>query len=57
VDEENKELRKLLWLRHGCEISRLYGDDGEMQCGYCMIDFKRDSLQQIQKGLRGVDND
>lgn len=39
--EENLELRKLLWLRHGCSIHLLYGDDGEMQCGVCKIDFKR----------------
>lgn len=38
---ENKELRRLLWLRHGCFISALYGDDGEMSCGACIIDFKR----------------
>jgi len=42
---ENKILRKLLWLRHGCE--GLYGDDGEMQCGKCRIDFKRDDIDKI----------
>lgn len=39
-------LRKLLWLRHGC--TGLYGDDGEMQCGTCMIDFKRMSSKDIE---------
>lgn len=39
-------LRKLLWLRHGCD--GLYGDDGEMQCGRCLIDFKRMSPADIQ---------
>lgn len=34
-------LRELLWLRHGCDFSALYGDDGEMQCHSCKIDFKR----------------
>lgn len=34
-------LRQLLWLNHGCAVSTLYGDDGEMQCSKCGIDFKR----------------
>lgn len=46
--EEMLRLKKLLWLRHGCSIAGLYGDDGEMQCGNCMIDFKRMSAQEIE---------
>ena len=38
-------LREMLWLRHGCEVGTLYGDDGEMQCSHCMIDFRRDTVQ------------
>jgi len=56
----NKKLRELLWLRHGCSISALYGDDGEMQCHSCQIDFKRDSIEVIKKCLhskRGLLND
>ena len=34
-------LRRLLWLRHGCPFGALYGDDGEMQCSECLVDFKR----------------
>jgi len=49
IDEENKILRELLWLRHGCDVIGLYGDDGEKQCGICMIDFKRDSPQLIKE--------
>jgi len=45
--EENMTLRKLLWLNHGHE--NLYGDDGEMQCPICMLDFKRDSVAKIEK--------
>ena len=44
---ENYQLRKLLWLHHGCHIDSLYGDDGEMQCQHCLIDFKRDSIEDI----------
>ena len=49
VNEENKELRELLWLRHGCSFFQLYGDDGEMQCHHCMIDFKRDPVEKISR--------
>jgi len=48
-DEDNKILRELLWLRHGCGIIGLYGDDGERQCAKCMIDFKRDSAELIKE--------
>ena len=45
------KIRKMLWLRHGCSIPALYGDDGEMQCSKCAIDFKRDSEDVIYNGL------
>jgi len=44
---EEHKLRELLWLRHGC--TGLYGDDGEMQCVTCGIDFKRDSAADIEQ--------
>lgn len=47
--EANKDLRKLLWLRHGCNITSLYSDDSEMQCNKCLIDFKRDTPESIKK--------
>ena len=40
-------LRKLLWLNHG--HWPLYGDDGEMQCSICGLDFKHDSTEVIEK--------
>jgi len=46
--EENYILRKLLWLGHGCPPHRLYGDDGEMQCHDCALDFKRSSIEVIE---------
>ena len=46
---ENVLLRKLLWLRHGCPFHALYGDDGEMQCSACGIDFKRASAEYIER--------
>lgn len=48
LQQQVSELRQMLWLNHGCEINALYGDDGEMQCTKCMVDFKRDSLALIK---------
>ena len=45
----DKKLRELLWLYHGC--TELYGDDGEMQCSRCLIDFKRDDPTRIERKL------
>lgn len=49
--EMGLEARKWLWLNHGCPVSVLYGDDGEMQCanatahpGRRVLDFRRDDL-------------
>jgi len=47
LERENVELRRMWWFNHGCEFSALYGDDGEMQCGSCLIDFKRDTVETI----------
>jgi len=57
ADNDEHELRQLLWLHHGCDVSKLYGDDGEMKCPVCMIDFKRDSVADIQAvwTKRGMD--
>ena len=41
-------MRKLLWLRHGHPVSALYGDDGEMQCAACCLDFKRQEPAEIE---------
>lgn len=49
LEAENETLRSLLWLRHGCPFPALYGDDGEMQCHECCLDFKRDSAQRISE--------
>lgn len=45
-------LRELVWYGHGCSGAALYGDDGEMQCAECRIDFKRDSVTEIQQRLQ-----
>ena len=45
----NEKLRLLLFASHGC--SGKYGDDGEMQCSTCKIDFKRDAPEVIEQRL------
>lgn len=49
VVREIRKFRELLWLRHGCSVADLYGDDGEMSCNKCMIDFKRASAESIEE--------
>src|SRR5580698_6357497 len=46
--------RILLWATHGC--TEKYGDDGELQCNSCKIDFKRNSISDIDAKIceRGV---
>ena len=51
IKEENRCLRMLLWLQHDCPNKMLYGDDGEMQCNACLTDFKRDSVDDIEKKI------
>jgi hypothetical protein len=49
AEAENTTLRKLLWIRHTSTPGALYGDDGEMQCGECGIDFKRLPAAEIDR--------
>jgi hypothetical protein len=48
VVEDNGMLRRLLFIRHGCSGPTLYGDDGEMQCKACGIDFRCMSATEIE---------
>ena len=51
MKERDKALRKLLWLRHGCDFSALYDDDGEMRCSKCHINFRRASIEEISNAF------
>ena len=54
---DNLQLRKRVWLNHGCPITALYGDDGEMQCNcgpHHPIDFKRASIAEIESKLTEI---
>ncbi len=46
------EMRKALWLTHG--HVDLYGDDGEMQCGQCVVDFKRATPDEFARWLNAL---
>jgi len=52
--EENMILRRLLWLYHGHKEG-LYGDDGEMQCAECRLDYKRDNIELIEKHFNDME--
>ena len=49
--DEGRILRYLLARAHDGPKHRIYGDDGELQCSACWIDFVRDSAQDIQRKL------
>ena len=46
---EAADLRRLLWMAHP-GVGK-YGDDRQMQCGACLIDFKRDSVELMQQRI------
>ena len=48
-EEVEFELRREWWINHGHGYHSLYGDDGEMQCGRCLVDFKRDPLERLKE--------
>ena len=48
VAELQREIRQRVWLNHGSHLNHgLYGDDGEMQCSQCGLDFKVIPFEQI----------
>lgn len=50
LSDEERTLRRMLWLRHDpSHFHLLYGDDGEMQCAECRIDFLRMPPQEIEE--------
>jgi hypothetical protein len=44
----DKDLRKEWWVNHGHPFGLQYGDDGEMQCGLCGVDFKREPMESLR---------
>lgn len=41
-----RDMRYFAWFNHGCPFGSQYGDDGEMSCGHCGVDFKREPANQ-----------
>ena len=42
-----RHLRQEWWFNHGCPSWALYGDDGEMSCSLCLVDFRRMVLDTL----------
>ena len=53
MNNNEMTLRRLLWLNHASDHI-LYGDDGEMACNTCFIDFKRDTVEQISNKFEKI---
>lgn len=51
---DNVRLRYLLARQHDGPKHMIYGDDGELQCGACFIDFRRDSVSDIERKLNAA---
>lgn len=49
ADTADAWLRRYVWLKHGCEYPALYGDDGEMQCSPCGMDFRRATREELER--------
>ena len=48
---DNRKLRYLLARQHDSAKHMIYGDDGELQCSGCWIDFRRDPVADIERKL------
>ena len=49
---DNRLLRYLLAMAHNSATHLIYGDDGELQCGACLVDFVRDPASTIHKKIK-----
>lgn len=50
ITDTERTLRRLVATMHTCD-GHLYGDDGELQCATCRIDFLRDDANTIDTKL------
>jgi hypothetical protein len=48
-EEATEGWRRLLAFHHGCNPAALYGDDGELACGLCRVDFKRIGAAELER--------
>lgn len=54
VADVEASLRYEWWLNHGHGLTELYGDDGEMACGACPADFKRQPIEELRVIVRAA---
>ena len=55
LSKDERIFRKLLFFCHtSCDRRCLYGDDGEMHCHTCDIDFVRDSAEDIEERISDI---
>jgi|GEM_PF-3615440 len=55
LSDEERIFRRLLFFMHSsCDHRNLYGDDGEMHCHTCDIDFVRDSAKDIEERISDI---
>lgn len=47
AEQIEQMLRREWWANHGHALPDLYGDDGELQCVACPMDFKREPLENL----------
>lgn len=47
--EIERLLRREWWLNHGHGAASLYGDDGEMQCFRCVVDYGRSPIRDLYR--------
>ena len=52
MSNDEYALRQMIWMSHG-EVGKhfLYGDDGELNCNTCFLDFKRLTVMSIYNAL------
>lgn len=51
LQKDNRTLRYLLARQHDGPRHMIYGDDGELQCSACWIDFRLDTVDEIERKL------
>lgn len=48
LPDDEYRLRRLIFMQHSNPECMLYGDDGELSCNSCDIDFMRDTPKEIE---------
>lgn len=54
LSDVEMKYRRELWLGHHHDPAALYGDDGEMQCAICCVDYRRALLADVEYAAHGA---